>query len=173
MARVQETIEVEVSANAAYNQWTQFEEFPSFMEGVHSVTQLDDRRLRWEAEVGGHEKVWEAEIQEQVPDQKIIWRSTNGETNAGMVTFEPIDGGARTRVHLEMSYDPQGFLESVGDALGFMSRRVKGDLKRFKEFIESRGTETGAFRETLPNPSVPDGFTKGRPANPEVPRLPR
>jgi uncharacterized membrane protein len=164
MARVKKSIEVNVPVRTAYNQWTQFEEFPEFMEGVRHVTQLDDRRMRWTAEVGGHEKTWEAEIQEQIPDTRIIWRSTEGEENAGIVTFEPIDGGSSTRVGLEMSYHPEGFAESVGDALGFMSRRVEGDLRRFRDFIEERGVETGAFRETLPNRALAGGFTAGEPA---------
>lgn len=170
MARVTKSVDVEVPVSTAYNQWTQFEEFPSFMEGVLSVIQLDDRRLHWEAEIGGREKVWEAEIQEQVPDTRIVWRSIDGELNAGMVTFEPLNDGAGTRIHLEMSYNPDGFLESVGDALGFMSRRVQGDLDRFKEFIEETGEETGAYRETLPNPSVQGGFTTGTPAQPGAAR---
>lgn len=165
MARVQKSVEVDVPVSTAYNQWTQFEEFPSFMEGVRSVTQLNNRRLRWTAEVGGREKSWEAEIQEQVPDEKIIWRSLTGEENAGVVTFEPTSEDS-SRVHLEMSYDPEGFLETVGDALGVMSRRVDGDLKRFKTFIEERGVETGAFRQTLVNESAPEGFTRGMPAQP-------
>jgi len=164
MARVQKSIEVNVPVFTAYNQWTQFEEFPKFMEGVRSVRQLDDRRLLWEAEVGGHEKSWEAEIKEQVPDERIIWSSIGGEVNGGIVTFEPCDDGASTRIHLEMSYTPEGFMESVGDAFGFMSRRVQGDLERFKAFIEDRGVETGAFRKTLENPAVPGGFTRGEPA---------
>ncbi len=165
MARVKKSIDVHVPVFTAYNQWTQFEEFPKFMEGVHAVKQLDERRLHWEAEVGGREKVWEAEIQEQVPDTRIIWRSVEGEENAGIVTFEPVEEGAATRVHLEMSYSPTGFVESAADHLGFMSRRVQGDLERFRDFIEERGMETGAYRETLPNESVPGGFTAGRPAN--------
>ena len=169
MARVEKEIEVNVPVNTAYNQWTQFEEFPAFMEGVRSVTQLDDRHLRWQAEVGGREKTWEAEIQEQVPDTRIVWRSLDGDQNAGLVTFEATSDGAATRVHLEMSYDPEGFLETAGDAFGFVSRRVEGDLERFKSFIEDRGIETGAYRETLENPSVPDGFTRGAPARPGAP----
>ena len=165
MARVKKSVEVEVPVSTAYNQWTQFEEFPSFMEGVKAVTQLDDRRLRWTAEVAGREKSWDAEIQEQVPDQKIIWRSLGDDENAGVVTFEPVGAGT-SRVNLEMSYDPDGFVESVGDALGFMSRRVEGDLKRFKNFIEDRGAETGAYRQTLPNETVPGGHTRGEPAQP-------
>lgn len=166
MARVQKEIDVNVPVSTAYNQWTQFEEFPRFMEGVKSVTQLDDRRLRWEASVGGHDKTWEAEIREQVPDTRIVWRAVEGEENAGVVTFAPIDGGRATHVALEMSYQPEGFMESVGDALGFMSRRVSGDLDRFKEFIEGRHTETGAYRETLENPAVAGGHTRGQPAQP-------
>ncbi len=166
MARVHKEIEVNVPVTTAYNQWTQFEEFPHFMEGVKSVTQLDDRRIRWEASVGGHDKTWESEIREQVPDSHIIWSSLDGEDNAGVVTFSPVDGGQSTLVKLEMSYQPEGFLESVGDALGFMTRRVGGDLDRFKEFIEERHRETGAYRETLENPSIPGGFTRGEPAQP-------
>ena len=166
MARVQKTIEVHVPVSTAYNQWTQFEEFPKFMEGVHTVTQLDDRRLHWEAEVGGHEKKWDAEIKEQIPDTRIIWSSIDGEQNAGVVTFEPAENGNATRVSLEMSYSPDGFMEKVGDTFGFMSRRVQGDLERFRDFIEMRGAETGGYRETLRNEAAPGGFTHGRPANP-------
>lgn len=160
MARVEKTIEVNVPVSTAYNQWTQFEEFPKFMEGVHEVRQVDDTHLHWRAEIAGREKEWDAEIREQVPDQKIIWRATDGAENAGMVKFDPI-GPAKTRVHLEMSYDPEGFVENVGDALGFASRRVEGDLQRFKDFIESRGVETGAYRREHHNPDVPGGHTRG------------
>jgi uncharacterized membrane protein len=161
VARVDKEIEVNVPVRTAYNQWTQFEEFPRFMEGVKSVQQLDDRRLHWCATVGGREKEWDAEIREQVPDQKIIWRSTDGSENAGMVQFVPLDA-SRTRVQLQMSYDPESFVESAGDALGFMTRRVEGDLKRFREFIEARGTETGAWRGEIDNPNAPGGHTTGR-----------
>jgi uncharacterized membrane protein len=160
VARIEKYIEVNRPVENVYNQWTQFEEFPNFMEGVHEVRQLDDRHLLWRAEVGGREKEWEAEIREQVPDQKIIWLSMDGSENAGIVQFEPV-GADRTRVQLSMTYDPEGFVESAGDAFGFMSRRVEGDLKRFKEFIEARGVESGAYRETLPNPAVPGGHTRG------------
>jgi uncharacterized membrane protein len=170
MARVEKSIDVHVPVETAYNQWTQFEEFPKFMEGVHSVKQLSDRRLQWEANVGGRDKVWQAEIKEQVPDQRIIWRSVEGDENAGVVKFEPLPDGIGSHVSLEMSYNPDGFLESAGDALGFMSRRVQGDLERFKDFIESRGMETGAYRETLANPTAPNGFTRGAPAQPGVAR---
>lgn len=160
MASVEHKIHVNVPVTVAYNQWTQFEEFPRFMEGVHSVKQIDDRHLEWHAEVGGHEKRWKAEIEEQVPDKHIIWRNIEGDQNAGIVRFE--SAGDQTEVHLEMSYNSQGFAESVGDALGFMNRRIKGDLERFKAFIEERGTETGSYRETLSNPSAPGGHTDAR-----------
>ncbi len=162
MAQVHADIEVDVPVSTAYGQWTQFEEFPKFMEGVHEVHQLDDRRLHWKAEVGGHEKEWEAEIKEQVPDQRIVWCSLDGELNAGIVQFMPT-GESSTRVMLDMSYNPDGMLETLGDKLGFMSRRVNGDLKRFRDFIEERETASGAYRETLENPDAPGGFTSGRP----------
>ena len=116
MARVAKTIEVEVPVRTAYNQWTQFEEFPRFMEGVQEVHQLDDRRLHWRAKIGGKEQEWDAEIREQVPDQRVIWQNTSGAENAGVVTFENL-GPERTRVHLEMSYDPEGFVARARDAL--------------------------------------------------------
>ena len=161
MARVARDMVVDVPVRTAYNQWTQFEEFPRFMEGVEEVRQLDDRHLYWRADVGGRVEEWEAEIKEQVPDEKIVWNSTAGEDNAGWVTFEPVND-AQTRVHLEMSYQPEGMVENVGDALGFFERRVAGDLERFKDFIEGRGTETGAWRGEIENPSAPGGHTRGQ-----------
>jgi uncharacterized membrane protein len=163
MARVEHDIEVAVPVRTAYDQWTQFEEFPRFMEGVKEVRQLDDRRLHWRAEIAGKEREWDAEIREQVPDEKIIWQSTSGETNAGLVRFDSMGDGS-TRVHLELSYEPEGAVENIGDALGVMSRRVKGDLERFKEFIEERRSATGAWRGELENPDAPGGHTVGRPA---------
>ena len=154
MARVARTIDVDVPVRTAYNKWTQFEEFPRFMEGVEEVRQLDNRRLHWRAKIGGKQQEWDAEIREQVPDQTIIWANTSGKENAGVVRFDQL-GPNSTRVHLEMSYDPEGVIENVGDALGFVGRRVEGDLQRFKDFIESRGAETGAWRGELENPSVP------------------
>ncbi|HEX2765557.1 MAG TPA: SRPBCC family protein [Candidatus Limnocylindria bacterium] len=145
MASVVESIDVNVPVQVAYNQWTQFEEFPRFMEGVKSVTQIDDTHLRWVAEVGGKEEEWTAEITEQKPDERIAWRATSGAENAGVVTFHRIDDNT-TRVTLQIDAEPEGVVENVGTALGFLNRRVKGDLERFKEFIESRGTETGAWR---------------------------
>jgi uncharacterized membrane protein len=145
MAHVEDSIEVNVPVSTAYNQWTQFEQFPRFMEGVKQVRQLDDKRLFWHAEIAGKDKQWEAEIYEQEPDRVIAWRSTSGAPNGGRVTFEPL-GPNRTRVNVRIEYEPEDFVEKAGDALGIVKARVHGDLQRFKEFIESRGTETGAWR---------------------------
>jgi uncharacterized membrane protein len=151
MSNIEKSIDVHVPVRTAYNQWTQFEEFPRFMEGVKEVRQLDDKRLHWRANVGGKEKEWDAEITEQSPDQRIAWRNTTGATNAGVVTFHRINDGT-TRVMLQMDYDPEGIVENVGDAVGVVSGRVQGDLTRFKEFIEQRGSETGAWRGKIEQP---------------------
>ncbi len=148
MSSVTKTIEVNVPVNVAYNQWTQFEEFPKFMEGVQEVRQIDDQHLHWLAEIGGKDEEWDAEITEQIPDQRIAWRSTAGTPNAGIVTFQSSAPNS-TQVALQMDYEPQSLSEKVGDALGFMDRRVQGDLDRFKDFIESRGRETGGWRGTI------------------------
>jgi uncharacterized membrane protein len=145
VATVNESVDVNVPVGVAYNQWTQFEEFPQFMEGVKSVRQLDDTHLEWTAEVGGEEHTWRAEIGRQEPDRLVSWRATDGKYNSGKVTFEPTDAN-RTRVDVEMTYDADGLKEALGSALGFDSRRVKGDLERFKEYVESRQQETGAWR---------------------------
>ena len=145
MATITESIEVGVPVSTAYNQWTQFEEFPQFMEGVESVRQLDDTHLRWVAEIGGKREEWQAEITLQQPDSVVAWRATEGRENAGEVRFEPA-GESRTRVSVTMSYEPEGLTEELGSAAGVVDRRVKGDLERFKELIESRGAETGAWR---------------------------
>ncbi len=160
MARVEKTIEVNVPVRTAYNQWTQFEDFPHFMEGVEEVQQIDDKHLHWKARIGGMTREWDAEIREQVPDEKVIWLATEGRENAGMVKFDSL-GPELTRVHLEMSYDPEGFSETVGDMLGFVTRRVQGDLERFKEYIEQRGQESGGWRGEIHNPDVPGGHTRG------------
>ena len=149
MATIEQSIEVEVPVRTAYNQWTQFEEFPRFMEGVIEVKQLDDTHLRWRANVGGKEKVWRARITEQTPDDRIAWRSEDGAPNAGVVTFHRISDG-KTKIMLQIDYDPEGVVENVGDAVGLVSARVKGDLQRFKEFIEARGRETGGWRGSVP-----------------------
>ena len=138
-------------ARTAYNQWTQFEEFPAFMEGVERVEQLDDRRLHWRAEIGGKTLEWDATITEQIPDKRIAWCSTTGEKHAGVVTFHRLSDDT-SRVTLQMDYEPQGVVENVGDWLGVTSRRIEGDLERFKKFIEERGFETGAYRGAIPSP---------------------
>ena len=151
-SRIQESITVDVPLSTAYDQWTQFEDFPRFMEGVESVKQLDDRHLHWCANIGGMKVEWSAEIVEQVPDHRIIWRSTSGSRNAGTVWFERLSD-RQTSVTLEVEYEPEGVFENMGDALGVVRRRVKGDLERFKEFIEKRGVKTGAWRGRIPPPS--------------------
>ena len=148
MTRIEQAVEIAVPVSTAYNQWTQFEDFPHFMEGVKSVTQTDDTHLHWVAEVAGKEKEWDAEITEQHPDERVAWNATSGAENAGVVTFHRVSDES-TRVTLQMDVDPEGMVENVGTALGFLERRVKGDLERFKEFIESRGQETGAWRGTI------------------------
>lgn len=145
MSVVEETIDVNVPVSVAYNQWTQFEEFPKFMEAVKSVRQLDDTHLEWGAEIAGMDKQWRAEIVEQQPDSVISWRSTDGARNDGTVRFEAIDENT-TRIHLRIDADPEGPIENIGDRLGFLDRQVREDLGRFKEFIESRGAPTGAWR---------------------------
>jgi uncharacterized membrane protein len=145
MSEKEKSIEVDVPVSTAYNQWTQFEEFPQFMEGVESVTQVDDTRLHWVAEMAGTRREWDAEIVDQEPDQRIAWRSIDGTGNAGVVTFRPV-GEARTQITLDLDVEPEGLVEKIGDKLGFVSKQAEGDLKRFKEFIESRGVETGAWR---------------------------
>jgi uncharacterized membrane protein len=145
MASIEQSIVVNVPVRVAYNQWTQFEQFPRFMEGVESLRQLDDKRLHWKVNVGGKVKEWDAEITEQRPDERIAWTSRSGVRNAGVVTFHRLDEN-RSKIMLQVDYDPEGVIESVGDAVGVVSARVKGDLERFKEFIERRNWETGAWR---------------------------
>ena len=145
MSRIVESIDVDVPVRIAYDQWTQFEEFPRFMDGVKRVRQLDDTTLEWTAEINGVERSWRADIAEQEPDQVIAWRSTSGAKNDGRVTFEPLDD-SRARATLELDVEPDDAIEKVGDALGFVERQVKGDLRRFKEFIEARGTPSGGWR---------------------------
>ena len=145
MASVIEAVEVDVPVRAAYNQWTQFEEFPQFMEGVKEVRQLDETHLHWTVEVAGRTKEWDAEITEQRPDERVAWKSDAGADNAGVVTFHKLDEG-RSRVTVQIEAEPDGPVEAAGDALGLLERRVKADLQRFKEFIERRGAETGSWR---------------------------
>ncbi len=145
MESVTKSIDVHVPMRTAYNQWTQFEEFPNFMEGVEDIRQLDDTHVHWRTKIGGVEREFDAEITEQHPDDRVAWRSTSGPDQAGVVTFEPL-GIEDTRVTVELDWDPEGFTEKMGAALGFDDRRVEGDLERFRQFIESRGMETGAWR---------------------------
>ena len=145
MAKIEKDIVVDVPVTVAYNQWTQFESFPEFMEGVKEVVQLDEKRLRWCADIKGKDEEWEAEITDQVPDRHVAWRSVTGTPNAGSVRFQP-DSEGKTKVSLELTYEPRDAAEKVGDALGFLERQVSADLERFKDFIESRGAPTGAWR---------------------------
>jgi uncharacterized membrane protein len=145
MSSYTHSIDVDVPVRTAYNQWTQFEEFPRFMEGVEKVKQLSDDKLQWKAEIAGKTKEWTAKITEQTPDQRIAWTSTSGAENAGVVSFHYLEP-SKTRVTLQMDYTPEGAVENVGDALGFVKGRVEGDLKRFKDFIEDNRRETGAWR---------------------------
>ena len=145
MSTTEKTIDINLPISTVYNQWTQFEEFPQFMKGVESVTQLDDKRLHWVAEIAGAHEEWDAEIVDQEPDRRIAWRAITGTRNDGVVSFEPL-GAAATRVTLDLDVEPEGLKEQIGEKLGFVSKQVEGDLKRFKEFVESRGAETGAWR---------------------------
>jgi uncharacterized membrane protein len=153
MSKIQKTIEVDVPVATAYNQWTQFEEFPKFMDGVEEVRQLDDTHLQWVASVGGKRNEWKAEITEQKPDQRVAWRSTEGKDNAGVVTFEPLSE-QRTKVMVELNFAPEGIVEKVGSAVGADDRRVEADLGRFKEMIESRGQESGEWRGKVDSGTV-------------------
>ena len=146
---IEQSIEVDAPIAQVYNQWTQFEEFPRFMQGIERVEQRDDRHLHWVANFGGEIHEWDAEVTEQKPEERVAWRNTDGKDNAGVVTFHKIDDDT-TRVMVQMDWAPDGIKEKVGSALGADDRRVKGDLERFKEAIESRGGETGAWRGEVP-----------------------
>jgi uncharacterized membrane protein len=145
MAEVKESVEVNVPVSTAYNQWTQFEEFPNFMEKVESVTQLDDTYLRWIAEIGGRREEWKAEITQQMPDEIIAWRSVEGQENSGAVRFEPL-GPDRTRIDVTLTWEPTGLVQAAADKVGVSDRAIQVDLERFKELVESRGVESGAWR---------------------------
>jgi uncharacterized membrane protein len=145
MPSIEQSVEVNVPVSTAYDQWTQFEEFPQFMDGVKEVRQLDDTHLHWVAEIGGHTEEWDAEITEQKPDERIAWKATNGKQNAGVVTFHRLDDG-RSKIMLQLDWEAEGMVEKLGSAVGEDDRKVKSDLERFKELIESRGTASGAWR---------------------------
>jgi uncharacterized membrane protein len=153
---VEEQIEVDVPVSTAYNQWTQFEEFPRFMEGVERVDQLDDTRLHWVATVAGRRAEWDAKILEQQPDTRISWTSIDGKDTRGTVSFDKL-GEGRTQIRLSMSYRPEGLAETAGSAAGLDARRIRGDLQRFKDLIEGRGVETGAWRGEVQGGVETDG----------------
>jgi uncharacterized membrane protein len=155
-----EEIEVNVPVSTAYNQWTQFEEFPDFMEGVDEVNQLDDALVHWVVTVAGKKAEWDAKITEQEPDRRIAWESIDGKQNAGSVSFEPAGSGSRTRIRLQMSYKPEGVAEAVGSRVGVDERRVRGDLERFRELIERRQHEDGGWRGEIQRGEIQDGEKK-------------
>ena len=162
MSRFQESITIAVPVRVAYNQWTQFEEFPKFMDGVERVEQLDDKTLRWTAKVAGREKAWKAEITDQTPDVRVAWKSTEGAENAGAVLFQPT-GPEETTVTLRLDAEPDGPVEAAGDALGFLERRVHGDLERFKEHVERQGGNGRGWRGEIHGDSVrPDPTDEAR-----------
>jgi carbon monoxide dehydrogenase subunit G len=146
--KVEKSIQVDVPVTTAYNQWTQFEDFPHFMGGVKEVRQLGDDRMHWVAEIGGVRREWDAAVLEQVPDQKVAWAATSGATNAGAVRFQPA-GPNSTIVHLELEYEPEGLVEQVGDKLGIVGRQAESDLERFKRLIEDQGYASGAWRGSV------------------------
>jgi uncharacterized membrane protein len=148
MSQIITSVDVDVPVRTAYDQWTQFEEFPTFMEGVDKVEQVDDTTLEWTARVAGVRTSWRARITEQTPDARIAWTAIDGAENAGVVTFHRL-GERTSRVTLELDIEPDGPVEAAGDALGFVERRAKGDLERFKKFIELRGTASGGWRGTV------------------------
>ena len=153
MSRFEETIIVDVPVRVAYDQWTQFESFPRFMEGVERVEQVDDKTLRWTVDIAGKTNTWTAEITDQTPDTRIAWKSTEGAENAGAVMFEPI-GPTQTRVRLSLDAEPVGPLETTGDALGFVKRRVHGDLERFKEHVHRKGANGQGWRGEIDGDEV-------------------
>jgi carbon monoxide dehydrogenase subunit G len=146
--KVEKSIQVDVPVTTAYNQWTQFEDFPHFMGGVKEVRQLGDDRMHWVAEIGGVKREWDAAVLEQVPDQKVAWAATSGATNAGAVRFQPA-GPNSTIVYLELEYEPEGLVEQVGDKLGVVGRQAESDLERFKKLIEDQGYASGAWRGSV------------------------
>ncbi|RZQ64403.1 SRPBCC family protein [Amycolatopsis suaedae] len=152
MSTITEIVEVDVPVSTAYNQWTQFESFPQFMENVEEIRQLDATHTHWVTNVGGAKREFDATITEQHPDERVAWTSDSGPDHAGVITFHRLSD-QRTRVTAQLSIDPEGFVENVGDKLGVLDRRIKADMRRFKDFIESRGVETGAWRGDVEPPS--------------------
>ena len=152
MSTITESVDVGVPVTTAYNQWTQFETFPEFMEGVDEIRQVDDTHTHWTTSIGGVTREFDATITEQHPDERVAWKSDSGPSHAGVITFHRLDEGT-TRVTAQMDIDPDGFVEQAADKLGILNRRVKGDLTRFKEFIEKRGTESGDWRGDVERPA--------------------
>ena len=145
MSTIEQSIEVKVPVTTVYDQWTQFEEFPKFMEGVERIEQITPTRTHWKTKIAGVEREFDAEIDEQHPDERVAWHTLGRPRQAGVVTFHRINDGT-TRVMLQMDFEPEGLAEQAADKLHILESRVKGDLRRFKEFIESRGTATGTWR---------------------------
>jgi uncharacterized membrane protein len=154
LSTITESVDVEVPVSTAYNQWTQFETFPSFMEGVEEVQQIGDTLTHWRTSIGGVTREFDAAITEQHPDERVAWKSVSGPVHAGVVTFHRLDD-ATTRVTAQMEIDPEGFVEKAADKIGVLDRRVKGDMRRFKDFIEHRGGETGGWRGDVEPPGIP------------------
>jgi uncharacterized membrane protein len=161
MPRFDDSIDIDVPVRVAYDQWTQFESFPEFMEGVESVVQEDDKTLRWTATVAGKTKSWRAEITDQTPDTRVAWKSIEGAENAGAVLFESL-GPDRTRITLKLDADPEGVVETIGANLGFLERQVSDDLERFKTFVESRAASTGAWRGEIHGDEIRSGGETSR-----------
>ena len=159
MSKVVESVDVAVPVHTAYNQWTQFEEFPQFMEGVQEIRQLNDTLTHWVVEIGGVRREFDAKITEQHPDERVAWTSVDGPKHAGVVTFHRLDD-SHSRVTAQMEIDPDGFIENVADKVGVLGHRVKGDMARFRTYIEHRGHETGEWRGDVPSPdAAPDTTT--------------
>ena len=170
MSTVEESIDVAVPVTTAYNQWTQFESFPHFMKGVESVTQLSDTESRWVTKIGGVERTFDTKITEQHPDERVAWKSTDGKSQAGVVTFHRLSA-TETRVSVQLDWDPETFAEKLGSVVGADDHRVKGDLKRFKEVIESQGSETGSWRgnvDAAPTAATGAGLKAAPTADPSL-----
>lgn len=166
MNQAMQAIDVEVPVRVAYNQWTEFEEFPRFMGGVEQVRQLDDTHLHWVASIAGVRREWDAEIVEQIPDKCVAWRSLDGATNRGTVTFEPTTPGT-TRVTLVLDFEPEGVTETIGDKLGVVAGQAKADLERFRHFVTTRGAETGGWRGEVHGGDVKEERGPSTPVFPE------
>ena len=153
MGNITESVDVEVPIDVAYNQWTQFESFPEFMGGVEEIRQLDDTHTHWKVSIGGVTREFDATITEQHPEERVAWTTEEGPRHAGVITFHRL-GDTTTRVTAQMDIDADGFLEKVADKVGIIEGQVKGDMKRFKEFIEARGQETGGWRGDVQRPGA-------------------